>query len=399
MVSVEKGPSLTLDVDYFPGQLQVKQLTVKDESSDATVAFVHGQDEFNLNFTGTLHHKTLDGLFIDHQFGSGQLKGDFEIKAPLTKKTVPVLNGHLEGDGLALPLPSGDKIRVEKITLVADGSQVKADATALSWNNFVWDPVKATIGFDQGRINVNISEAALCGIDSSGLLVIAGADLSLDFTLEGQGLDVETSYSCLTEGRVKMTGSLDFSSKITSQGQAKELLDNLQGPLEMKFTKGLIEQSKLVARTLEVLNVTEIVKGKLPNLSSEGFAYSAIDIQGDFQGAKLIINKILMDGDTLDVLGQGELDFREETINAELLAAPFKTVDTVVKHIPGLNYLLGGSLVAIPVSVKGSQADPKVRIMSASSVGSSLLSLGERVIKSPFKLIEAVTPGKSEAKE
>ena len=42
---------------------------------------------------------------------------------------------------------------------------------------------------------------------------------------------------------------------------------------------------------------------------------------------------------------------------------------------------------------------PKVRIMSASSVGSSLLSLGERVIKSPFKLIEAVTPGKSEAKE
>jgi hypothetical protein len=70
-----------------------------------------------------------------------------------------------------------------------------------------------------------------------------------------------------------------------------------------------------------------------------------------------------------------------------------------VKHIPGLNYLLGGSLVAIPVSVKGNQADPKVRIMSASSVGSSLMSLGERVIKSPFKLIETVTPGKGEVKE
>jgi hypothetical protein len=70
-----------------------------------------------------------------------------------------------------------------------------------------------------------------------------------------------------------------------------------------------------------------------------------------------------------------------------------------VKHIPGLNYLLGGSLVAIPVSVKGSQADPKVRIMSASSVGSSLLSLGERVIKSPLKLIETVTPDKRGAEE
>jgi len=55
--------------------------------------------------------------------------------------------------------------------------------------------------------------------------------------------------------------------------------------------------------------------------------------------------------------------------------------------------------VAIPVSVKGKQNDPKVRIMSASSVGSSLLSLGERVIKSPLKLIETVTPDKRGAEE
>jgi hypothetical protein len=398
-VSVEKGPSLTLDVDYRPGLLQVKQLAVKDESSDATVAFVHEPAEFNLSFTGTLHHKTLDGLFMDQPFGSGQLKGDFAIKAPLTKQTVPLLNGHLEGEGLTLPLTSGGKIGVEKIALVADGSQVKADATALSWNAFVWDPVKATVGFDDGKINLKISEAALCEIDTSGLVVIAGEDVSLDFTLEGKALDVETSYSCLTKGKVKMTGTLDFSSRITSQGQAKELLNNLQGPLEMKFTNGLIEQSKLMARTLEVLNVTEIVKGKLPNLSSHGFAYSAIDIQGSFQGQKLLINKIQMEGKTLDVLGQGELDFAQDKINLELLATPFKTVDTVVRNIPGINYLMAGSLVAIPLSVKGNLVEPKVRVMSASSVGSSLLSLGGRVIKSPLKLIETMTPDKRGAEE
>ncbi|MDG5468545.1 AsmA-like C-terminal domain-containing protein [Deltaproteobacteria bacterium IMCC39524] len=398
-VSIEKGPNLTIDVDYLSKQLQVKQLTIKDQDSDATVAFVHDQAEFKLNFTGSLHHKTLESLFIDQQFGKGRLKGDFDIKAPLTKQAVPVLKGHLEGNELVIHLPSGGRLGVEKIALAADGSQVKADATALSWNDFVWAPVKATIGFDDGRINVKISEAALCGIDTSGLLVIAGEDFSLDFTLEGKALDVETSYSCLTEGRVKMTGTLDFSSKITSQGQAKELLNNLQGPLEMKFTKGLIEQSKLMARTLEVLNVTEIVKGKLPTLDVDGFAYSAIDIQGTFQGEKLNINKIQMDGDALDVIGQGRLDFREDTVSAELLASPFKTVDTLVRNIPGINYLMGGSLVAIPVSVKGKQTDPKVRIMSASSVGSSLLSLGERLIKSPLKLIETVTPDKKGAKE
>ena len=84
----------------------------------------------------------------------------------------------------------------------------------------------------------------------------------------------------------------------------------------------------------------------------------------------------------------------QKTVNIELLAAPFKTVDTVIKNIPGVNYLLAGSLVAIPVSVKGSLDDPKVRIMSASSVGGSLLRLGERTIKSPLKLIETIIPGK-----
>ena len=44
-VSIEKGPNLTLDVDYLSKQLQVKQLTIKDQYSDAEVAFVHGQDE------------------------------------------------------------------------------------------------------------------------------------------------------------------------------------------------------------------------------------------------------------------------------------------------------------------------------------------------------------------
>ncbi|MDH3809412.1 MAG: hypothetical protein OES29_12380, partial [Desulfuromonadales bacterium] len=161
-VSIEKGPNLTLDVDYLSKQLQVKQLTIKDQYSDAEVAFVHGLDGFNLNFAGTLHHKTLESLFIDQQFGKGQLKGDFDIKAPLTKQAVPVLKGNLEGDDLIIPLPSGGRLGVEKIVLVADSSLVKANATSLSWNDFVWDPFKATIGFDDGRINVKISEAALC---------------------------------------------------------------------------------------------------------------------------------------------------------------------------------------------------------------------------------------------
>lgn len=398
-ISIEKGPSLTLDVEYLAEQLQIKQLTVKDQYSDAKVAFMHNQDELSLNFAGILHHETLESLFINQQFGKGLLSGDFNVKVPLTKQTLPVAKGHLEGKGLVLPLPSGDKITIEQVVLVADGNQVKVDASTVTWNDFTWDPFNVTIDFAQEKIEARVTEAKLCGIDSSGLLTIAGKNLSLDFTFEGKGLDVASSYSCLTEGKVKMTGTLDFSGKISAQGEAEDLVSNMHGPLEMKLTKGSIEQSKLLARTLEVLNVTEIVKGKLPDLGSTGFAYSTITVQGAFKGEKLIIEKLFMDGDTLDVLGQGELDLEQETIDIELMAAPFKTVDTVVKYIPGVNYLLAGSLVTIPVSIKGNMTDPRIMVMSPSSVGSGLLRLGERIIKSPVKLIETLTPTKDKGKE
>ena len=221
---------------------------------------------------------------------------------------------------------------------------------------------------------------------------IDGENLALDVKLNGKALDVTTVSTCVEHEQVMMTGTLDFSAQISGQGQVDELITVLQGPLEVTFSNGLIEQDKTLARVLEVLNVTEIVKGRLPNLSSAGFAYKTIELQGDFKGGKLLVKKLSMDGETLDVLGQGEIDLVQKTVNLELLAAPFKTVDTVVKNIPGVSYLMAGSLVAIPVSITGPLDDPKVRVLSASSIGSSLLRLGERTIKSPLKLIETFTP-------
>jgi uncharacterized protein YhdP len=254
------------------------------------------------------------------------------------------------------------------------------------------DPVKATLDFSGDTPRVRVAKANLCGLNAPGVWTIDGKSLALDVTLDGKALDVTTLSSCVDWEQVTMTGTLDLSGQITGQGQVDELIKALQGPLQANFANGKIQQGKILARTLEVLNVTEIVKGRLPNLSSEDFAYKEIMLQGKFDRGKLLISKIEMDGETLDALGEGEIDLVEQTINIELLAAPLQTVDTVVKSIPGVNYLLAGSLVAIPVSIKGPLDDPQVRVLSASSIGSSLLRLGERTIKAPLKLIENFTP-------
>ena len=60
--------------------------------------------------------------------------------------------------------------------------------------------------------------------------------------------------------------------------------------------------------------------------------------------------------------------------------------------LPGVNYLFGGSLIAIPMSVKGDLDDPVVQAISADSISSGLGRLWKRTTSSPSKLLDLLTP-------
>jgi uncharacterized protein involved in outer membrane biogenesis len=391
-VNVAQGPDLTFDLDFRAEQLHINQLAIRDQHSNARLVASLDENERSLSFSGALRHETLEALFVEPLVGQGEVTGEITISAPRNETAKIVAKGHLQGKNLQFPLASGDKITIEQVELDARGDSLEASATRINWAELSWQPFRATISFQPEKIAANITEAKLCGVDTPGLVTIAGKKLALDMTLAGKGLDVATSYSCLTQGRVKMTGKLDFTSKVSARGELPELLGSLKGPLEMTFAKGVIEEDKALARLLEVLNVTEVVKGRLPNLDVGGFPYTSITVLGEFKDGKLVVEKLAMDGETLDVLGHGKINLVKKKVDIELLAAPFKTIDTVIKNLPGVNYLLAGSLVSIPVSVKGDLLDPKVSVMSISSVGSSLLGLGERTLKAPIKLIETILP-------
>lgn len=396
LVTLAKGPAITADVDYGLEQLQVNRLHIKDQYSDAEIILGLDKEQHDFKYVGKLRYETLQNIFVGSQFGSGRLEGDFSVTVPQSGQAEVTTTGHLTGEQLPIPLSPDDKANIEQIKLEADGSQVAFQITKFTRKNHTWEPVEGTVTFDRHRTEIRLAGAKLCGINSPGRFSFSGDELSLDFDFDGKGLDVATSYTCLTEGRFRATGSLDFSSKLTAKGKMDELVKNLKGPLQLTLSNGVIKQDKWVSRTLEVLNVTEIVKGRLPDLRTKGFAYTTMSLQGEFKNGKLIIHKLFMDGETLELVGSGEIHLEDKTLEVQLLAAPLKTIDTVVKYIPGVNYLLGGSLVAIPVSITGTLDDPQVRVMSASAVSSSLYNLAKRTIASPFKLFEQINPWNNE---
>jgi uncharacterized protein YhdP len=196
-----------------------------------------------------------------------------------------------------------------------------------------------------------------------------------------------------------MSGIFELTGQIKSRGPAGELYRCTQGQFEFNAKDGIISKDKRLSRILEVVNFTEIVKGKIPDLKTQGFSYKTINVQGKFADKKMVFDKLFMDGKTLDLYGTGSFDFNQNTLDVKLLAAPFQTVDSAIKSIPGVNYLLAGNLISIPVRISGNIDDPGVNIMSAKDMTSDFLNFADRIIKSPIKLIKNLNPyNKSKSK-
>jgi hypothetical protein len=72
------------------------------------------------------------------------------------------------------------------------------------------------------------------------------------------------------------------------------------------------------------------------------------------------------------------------------LVSPLKTVDTIVKHIPIIDKIFQGTLIAIPVKVEGDVSNPKVTALSPSAFGSEAMGIIERTLKAPVKIVDPI---------
>jgi len=142
-----------------------------------------------------------------------------------------------------------------------------------------------------------------------------------------------------------------------------------------------------LSRIFSYLNVTELLRGKLPDLGKEGFAYRTLTVRGEVNDGKVLLGELAMDAPSMGIAATGEVDLLRREEDLKVLVSPFGTVDAVVGKIPILGYILGGTLVSIPVAVRGDLDDPKVTPLDPAAVGEGLLGIVERTFKVPAHII------------
>ena len=270
--------------------------------------------------------------------------------------------------------------------------KIRLRAPSLTYGGRRWAPFHAEISLAPSRIDIRVLDAALCGISFPGSLSVTPRDLSIAFRPARKGGDFSQTISCLGEKEVGITGSFDLEGEFTGGGGGEALAGSLDGKVALTAKKGRVDRMTLLAKVFALLNVTEIFRGKIPDLVKQGFPYETANLKGNVRGGKLFLTEAAIEGPSLEIFGHGDVDLVSGRANLELLVAPFRTVDSIIRVIPLLRYVMGGTLVSIPVKVSGNIADPDVTPFSPTAVGSDILGLIGRTLKVPVRILQPLLP-------
>lgn len=164
------------------------------------------------------------------------------------------------------------------------------------------------------------------------------------------------------------------------------MLSALEGRVDFKARNGKIYHFPTLAKVLSALSVLEIFRGRAPEIGGNGFPYSSMALRGDIHKGVFTVEKAYIGGKSLDIIAEGEVDLAKQKIDMVVLVAPFSSINWLIRHIPLVNTIMGGTLISIPTRVSGDLTDPDVTVLSPTAVGGRILKLFENIIKAPVKV-------------
>lgn len=263
-----------------------------------------------------------------------------------------------------------------------------------SSTKFLWSPMHGELEFLPENVHLTIAESELCGMGSRGTWegnsFKEGRGSFQLFTDLSHPVMAQNLMQCLGYPQHILEGPLNIDITVHGNPEFFE-----KGSVRITSTNGKIYKLTFLAKVFGLLNLTDIFKNALPDLASTGFSYSSLEIAGDIENDQVILQKNVIRGTGLNIFTRGSIALKDMNGDLVMIIAPFKTIDAILTKIPFIGRVLGGktgSIVGIPVGVKGPLKDPQVNILPASAIGTGILELVTDTIKLPFRIIEPILP-------
>lgn len=149
----------------------------------------------------------------------------------------------------------------------------------------------------------------------------------------------------------------------------------------------------LSARILAFLNITEILRRKHPNMGRDYFTFKSIKLKGNIQNGPLLQHEVVIEGDTMNIVGQVEINPVDNKINLTVFIAPFKIIDYIVSKMPLVRNILAGALINVSINVTGNLSDPTAILFLPMRLESGVLGIMKRTLELPFEIIQPIISG------
>lgn len=332
---------------------------------------------------------SLSPMVLTHNGNRNTIKGTIQKKGNGLDMDLDLdadeidLSGGEDHDGLQIV--TGDPL--EKLYRLNVLGTLRARIGRLNYEGLTVSPIKADITLYTGGYESKVTEAYFCGLYTTGTIASSNGRWRLSLQTEAKGSDFSSTITCMSKDRSLIDGRYTFRGDFSADAR-ENLIANTSGPVTLTAQNGRIYRLNMLSKILAVVNVTEIFRGRMPDLLKDGFAYDNLSLSGALSDGVLIIDEAIIDGASMELAGSGTVDLTNREADLTVLVAPLKTLDTLVKYTPIINDLLDGNLVSIPVKVTGDIADPKIVPLDPRSVGSNILGLMKKTFGLPAKLFQ-----------
>ncbi len=178
------------------------------------------------------------------------------------------------------------------------------------------------------------------------------------------------------------------------QGRAgSEFLPTSLGGFSIEVRHGVLRQFKFLSKVFSLLNVSQILTLKLPDMDREGMPFDKLSGTFRLDRGVLSSEDLFVESNAMNLSLVGKFDLARHRVDAVMGVKPLRTVDKIITKIPLAGWVLAGdqkALITAQFTVKGPTTDPEVVPIPISSLSGQVLGIFRRVLGLPGKMVEDV---------
>lgn len=348
-----------------------------------------------ISITGKGEHLFVDSAHI--RCGDYDLEGhgDLRLQTDSIEVDLELAAESIDWEKLYGGLPIGDtgnrlfvegniqSLRLYGIPIVGT---VRVNAKELTYKGFRWSPCHSVISLRKDAVVVDLSDSELCSIPAPVTLELSPAMMLFRLPIDATKLDLNNTITCLWNRQDLIRGPFDIKGEVFARLDTGSFAQELRGNLTVTSSNGRVYRSHFLVKLFSLLNISEVYRGQMPDLFTEGCGYRLLKAKLTFEDGKLKVTDGIFDGHCAKMVGHGEIDLENHMVDFTVLVSPLRTVDTIISHVPLVGKALSGSIITIPVEVKGDISDPDIIPMAPTAVASELLSFMKKIFKLPFQM-------------